>query len=102
VLKSRGEGCSAGFWEIEGMGCWENQLDKACNKLESVMLNNQNKGQKERVMEIKVTQTNNNDLKSRPTDESQIGFGDIFTDHMFLMDYESGTGSHRTIPQYLN
>ena len=45
-------------------------------------------------MEIKVTQANNSDLKPRPADESQIGFGDIFTDHMFLMDYESGTGWH--------
>ena len=49
----------------------------------------QDKGQKERVMEIKVTQADNSDLKPRPADESQIGFGDIFTDHMFLMDYES-------------
>jgi len=45
-------------------------------------------------MEIKVTQADNSQLKPRPSDESQIGFGDIFTDHMFLLDYESGTGWH--------
>lgn len=28
--------------------------------------------------------------KAKPTDESQLGFGKIFTDHMFLMDYYDG------------
>ena len=23
---------NTGFWEIEGMVCWENHLDKTCNK----------------------------------------------------------------------
>jgi branched-chain amino acid aminotransferase len=45
-------------------------------------------------MEIKVTQADTSQLKSRPTDESKLGFGDIFTDHMFLMDYKSGAGWH--------
>jgi branched-chain amino acid aminotransferase len=31
-------------------------------------------------------------LKKRPTDESKLTFGNIFTDHMFLMDYEVGKG----------
>jgi branched-chain amino acid aminotransferase len=31
-------------------------------------------------------------LKKRPADESKLGFGDIFTDHMFVMDYEVGKG----------
>lgn len=30
--------------------------------------------------------------KAKPTDESQLGFGKIFTDHMFIMDYEEGKG----------
>jgi branched-chain amino acid aminotransferase len=30
-------------------------------------------------------------LKEKP-DESQLGFGNIFTDHMFVMDYEEGKG----------
>lgn len=30
--------------------------------------------------------------KQKPADESALGFGKIFTDHMFLMDYEEGKG----------
>ena len=26
-------------------------------------------------------------LKQKPQDESQLGFGRIFTDHMFLLNY---------------
>ena len=36
-------------------------------------------------MEIKITRSKN--LKARPADESKLGFGKIFTDHMFLMTY---------------
>ncbi len=43
-------------------------------------------------MEITVTPAKPDQLKQKPTDESKLGFGDIFTDHMFLMDYESGKG----------
>ena len=45
-------------------------------------------------MEIKVSQADTSQLKPKPTDESKLGFGDIFTDHMFLMDYKSGAGWH--------
>jgi branched-chain amino acid aminotransferase len=31
-------------------------------------------------------------LKTKPTDESKLGFGDFFTDHMFVMNYEAGKG----------
>ncbi len=31
-------------------------------------------------------------LKPKPTDESKLGFGQIFTDHMFLVNYEAGKG----------
>ena len=30
--------------------------------------------------------------KEKPQDESKLGFGKIFTDHMFLMDYAEGKG----------
>ncbi len=43
-------------------------------------------------MEIKVTRADPDRLKPKPADESQLGFGDIPADHMFLMDYESGKG----------
>ncbi len=38
--------------------------------------------------------------KPKPADETKLGFGSIFTDHMFLMDYESGRGWHdpRIVP----
>lgn len=32
------------------------------------------------------------DLKAKPADETQLGFGHIFTDYMFVMDYEKGKG----------
>ena len=41
-------------------------------------------------MEIKVTLSQN--LKVKPADESKLGFGNFFTDHMFLMDYVDGEG----------
>ena len=38
--------------------------------------------------------------KQPPTDESKLGFGKIFTDHMFVMDYTEGQGWHdaRIVP----
>ncbi|MHB8963440.1 MAG: branched-chain amino acid aminotransferase [Saccharofermentanales bacterium] len=30
--------------------------------------------------------------KEKPKNESELGFGQIFTDHMFIMDYEDGRG----------
>ena len=40
-------------------------------------------------MEIKVNKVEPSQMKVKPEDESQLGFGDITTDHMFLMDYET-------------
>ena len=40
-------------------------------------------------MEIKITKTQN---PSQMPPEDQLGFGKIFTDHMFIMDYEEGKG----------
>lgn len=38
--------------------------------------------------------------KKKPVDESSIGFGNVRTDHMFLMDYDAGEGWHdpRIVP----
>lgn len=38
--------------------------------------------------------------KDKPTDESKLGFGTIFTDHMFIMNYDEGQGWHdaRIVP----
>ena len=43
-------------------------------------------------MEVTIKKAQPGQMKPKPKDESQIGFGDIFTDHMFLMDYEAGKG----------
>jgi branched-chain amino acid aminotransferase len=43
-------------------------------------------------MEIKVERTMA--PKEKPVDESKLGFGQIFTDHMFLMNYDAGKGWH--------
>lgn len=49
-------------------------------------------------MEIELKLTS--EPKAKPADESKLGFGHIFTDHMFLMDYETGKGWHspRIVP----
>ncbi len=38
--------------------------------------------------------------KARPADESKLGFGRVFTDHMFIMNYTEGKGWHdgRIVP----
>lgn len=48
--------------------------------------------------EISITKTTC--PKEKPQDESKLGFGKIFTDHMFLMDYSEGEGWHngRIVP----
>ena len=40
-------------------------------------------------MEIKITLTS--EPKEMPA-EDKLGFGKVFTDHMFIMDYEEGKG----------
>ena len=49
-------------------------------------------------MEIQVKQTAR--PKAKPEDESNLGFGQIFTDHIFMVDYDSTTGWHnaRIVP----
>lgn len=43
-------------------------------------------------MEIKVTQAEQSQMKTKPADESQLGFGDIVTDHMYKLDWQTGKG----------
>ena len=39
-------------------------------------------------------------LKAKPADETKLGFGHVFTDYMFIMDYKTGKGWHdaRIVP----
>ncbi|MCD8145741.1 MAG: branched-chain amino acid aminotransferase [Clostridiales bacterium] len=50
------------------------------------------------MLNIKVELTKT--PKAKPADESKLGFGKIFSDHMFVMDYTEGQGWHdpRIIP----
>lgn len=50
------------------------------------------------MADIKIELTTN--PKAKPADESALGFGHIFTDHMFVMDYDTGKGWHdaRIVP----
>ena len=50
------------------------------------------------MLDIKVTRTAS--PKAKPQDETKLGFGKIFTDHMFVMDYTAGEGWHdpRIVP----
>ena len=47
-------------------------------------------------MQITKAQT----LKTKPADETKLGFGKIFTDHMLLINYDEGQGWHdaRIVP----
>ena len=49
-------------------------------------------------MEIKITKTTT--PKAKPVKGSALGFGKIFTDHMFIMNYTEGKGWHdaRIVP----
>jgi branched-chain amino acid aminotransferase, group II len=50
------------------------------------------------LLNIKITKTQTPKVKPKKGDA--LGFGDIFTDHMFLMDYSEGQGWHtpRIVP----
>jgi branched-chain amino acid aminotransferase len=45
-------------------------------------------------MEIRIQKVRPADKRSRPIDESKLGFGVYFSDHIFKMDYEEGRGWH--------
>jgi len=45
-------------------------------------------------MEITVNQATEDQRRTKPTDESNLGFGDIVTDHMFKMDWGVEKGWH--------
>ena len=49
-------------------------------------------------MEISITKTTT--PKQKPADESKLGFGQYYTDHMFIMNYDEGEGWHnpRIVP----
>ncbi|MBQ8577149.1 MAG: branched-chain amino acid aminotransferase [Clostridia bacterium] len=51
-------------------------------------------------MKYEITITKTTEPKAKPTDESKLGFGKIFTDHMFIMDYNTEEGWHdaRIVP----
>jgi len=51
-------------------------------------------------MEIKILKAGPDQLKKKPGENDSLSFGDIFTDHMFVMDYKASTGWHnaRIIP----
>ena len=50
------------------------------------------------TIEIKIEKTKT--PKAKPVDETKLGFGHIFTDHMFVMEYDTGKGWHdaRIVP----
>lgn len=50
------------------------------------------------MLDIKVEKTKKS--KTKPADETKLGFGKIFTDHMFIVEYNEGKGWHdaRIVP----
>jgi len=51
-------------------------------------------------MKSMITITRTQAPRQKPQDQSKLGFGQYFTDHMFLMDYDEGQGWHdpRIVP----
>ncbi|MBO5223139.1 MAG: branched-chain amino acid aminotransferase [Clostridia bacterium] len=51
-------------------------------------------------MKYDITITKTANPQPKPTDESKLGFGKIFTDHMFIMEYSAEKGWHdaRIVP----
>ena len=47
-----------------------------------------------------ITIEKTNTPKQKPVDEEKLGFGQVFTDHMFMLDYTEGKGWHdpRIVP----
>jgi branched-chain amino acid aminotransferase len=45
-------------------------------------------------MDIKIIKAAPDKMKTKPTDESKLGFGKIFTDHIFTMKFKEGKGWH--------
>lgn len=46
------------------------------------------------MTKLNITITKTSNPKEKPQDESKLGFGSKFSDHMFMMDYEDGKGWH--------
>ena len=44
------------------------------------------------MLNIKIERTQN--PKKKPAEGEKLGFGHIFTDHMFIMNYDEGQGWH--------
>ena len=49
---------------------------------------------------MNITTTLTTSPKSKPADESQLGFGKIFSDHMFIMEYEGGKWTNPRIQPF--
>ena len=45
-------------------------------------------------MKIAITKTSPKNLKKKPAKGASLGFGNMFSDHMFLIDYDKGKGWH--------
>ena len=45
-------------------------------------------------MELEIQKVDQANKKEIPTDDSSLGFGQKFSDHMFTMEYERGKGWH--------
>jgi branched-chain amino acid aminotransferase len=45
-------------------------------------------------MNLEIVKVDPSKKKPIPTDESKLGFGQVFSDHMFMMEYDAGKGWH--------
>jgi len=45
-------------------------------------------------MNLEIVKIDPSKKKTVPADESKLGFGQVFSDHMFMMEYDAGKGWH--------
>ena len=45
-------------------------------------------------MDISIHPVSDQDKRAKPTDEGNLGFGKIYSDHMFTVTWDAGKGWH--------
>lgn len=75
-------------------------ISKPLEKLKKKYYNSRCKFYERRIYMLDIKFNPIAEPKAKPEDETKLGFGHIFTDHMFVMNYDKGEGWHdaRIVP----
>ena len=53
------------------------------------------------MADISIVKASPKKLKKKPEPDAQLGFGKIFTDYLFLMDYKKGEGDWKRMKRHV-